>query len=80
MNSTSGSEFTMRFSIFRPNIDAKGRIIRGAVALALVGGAILAWPVSRAFAIALGISSGFAAFESLRGWCALRACGLKTRF
>lgn len=31
-------------------------------------------------AIVLAIMGGFTMFEALRGWCALRACGLKTKF
>lgn len=27
--------------------------------------------------VALGV---FASFEALRGWCAMRACGVKTRY
>jgi len=27
----------------------------------------------------LAVSGGFVLFEALRGWCVLRACGIKTR-
>ncbi len=67
-------------SLIRSNIDQKGRIIRGAGALALAIGALVALPRSRAIAIGLGASAIFVAFEAARGWCALRACGLKTKF
>ena len=65
-------------SFLRPNLDTKGRIIRaiGALALALVG--FFAWSHSRAAGIALAASSVFVAFESARGWCALRACGVNS--
>ncbi len=78
----------MQFTIFmlkpmsflRPNLDTKGRVIRGIAALALGVAAFLLWPQSRIAGIALGASSAFVAIESVRGWCALRACGLKTKF
>ena len=67
----------------RQNIDTKGRVIRGIGALALAAGAALTWPHSRAAGIALAASSAFVAFvafEAARGWCAARACGVKTKF
>jgi hypothetical protein len=67
-------------SLFRPNLDARGRIIRGVGSLALGMGAVLAWPHSHAAGIALGVSSAFVAFEAARGWCIARACGVKTKF
>ena len=67
-------------SLLRPNIDTKGRVIRGGGALAMGIGAALTWPHSRAAGIALAASSAFLAFEAARGWCAARACGVKTKF
>lgn len=67
-------------SFLRPNIDTKGRVIRGIGALALAAGAALTWPHSRASGIALAASSAFVAFEASRGWCGARACGVKTKF
>lgn len=64
----------------RPNIDTKGRIIRGISALAMGLGAAVTWPHSHAAGIALAASSAFVAFEAVRGWCAARACGVKTKF
>jgi hypothetical protein len=66
--------------LLRPNLDTKGRVIRGIGALALALAAFLLWSRSRTAAIALGASSAFVAIESWRGWCALRACGLKTKY
>lgn len=62
----------------KPNIDAKGRAARGglAVIFLLTGAyllgtaAVLAW-----IFILIGL---FCAFESWIGWCAVRACGVKT--
>ena len=67
-------------SFLRPNLDTKGRVIRGIGALALALAAFFAWSHSRAVGIALAASSVFVAFEAARGWCALRACGVKTKF
>ena len=65
---------------FVPNIGTTGRIIRAALAVALIGGALF---VSRWSAIGSGlllVSGGFVLFEAWRGWCVMRACGIKTKF
>ena len=67
-------------SFLRQNIDRKGRLIRAIGALTLAAGAVSVWPQYRVIAIALGVSAAFVAFEATRGWCALRACGVKTKF
>ena len=64
---------------FSRNIDGKGRLVRGLVALALLVGAGSGFGVSVWLGIVLLASGVFVAFEALRGWCALRACGIKTR-
>ena len=64
---------------FSRNIDNKGRLVRGLGALGLFVGAWFAFGVATWLAIVLVVSGGFALFEALRGWCALRACGIKTR-
>ena len=61
------------------NIDNKGRFIRGLGALALLLGAAFGFSVSPWLGIALLASGIFIAFEALRGWCVVRACGIKTR-
>jgi hypothetical protein len=62
------------------NIDNKGRLFRagGAVAFAIAAGVSL--PKSTAIAAGLTVTSAFLAFEAVQGWCALRACGVKTKF
>jgi hypothetical protein len=62
-----------------PNLTRAGRIVRAAGALALLIGGVIALPFSVWLAILLLISGGFVLFEALRGWCLLRACGIKTR-
>jgi hypothetical protein len=66
--------------LLSPNIETKGRLIRGIGALVAGMGAALAWPLSRAGAITLAASAAFLAIEAARGWCAARACGVKTKF
>ena len=67
-------------SIFSRNIDNRGRLVRGLAALALLVGAVFSFTVSVWLGLALLASGLFIAFEALRGWCALRACGIKTKF
>jgi len=67
----------MRF--FAPNISTKGRVIRGIIAVALFAGAGFAFAHSAWLGGFLAASGAFTAFEALRSWCVLRACGIKTR-
>ncbi|MDX1950638.1 MAG: hypothetical protein SFY81_00550 [Verrucomicrobiota bacterium] len=64
---------------FQRNIDGKGRLFRGLLAVGLLVGGGLACPVSRGRGVVLLGSAVFVGFEAVRGWCALRACGIKTR-
>jgi hypothetical protein len=65
---------------FKPNLDRHGRIARGVIgALCLIAGIIVVDYV-RWFGIVLVVAGLFAIFESLRGWCLMRACGVKTKF
>lgn len=64
---------------FARNIDWRGRWMRGLVGLALLGGAVFIradWPW---LAVVVGLSGVFGLFEALRGWCLMRACGIKTK-
>jgi hypothetical protein len=65
-------------SLFARNIDNKGRAARATIGLGLLLGA---WALRNVpwFAIPLLLGAAFTFFEALRGWCALRACGVKTR-
>ena len=66
-------------SFFARNISNTGRLVRGLGALALLLGAGIGFLVSIWLGVALAVSGAFVLFEALRGWCLLRACGLKTR-
>jgi hypothetical protein len=61
------------------NISNTGRLVRGLGALALLIGAGFGFLVSIWLGVALAVPGVFVLFEALRGWCVLRACGLKTR-
>ena len=64
---------------FAPNIGSKGRLVRGIEALCLFIGAGFAFTRSDVLGIALAMIGAFVLFEALRGWCIVRACGIKTR-
>jgi len=63
------------------NIDRRGRLIRLCSGLLCLGGAAwLWWSVENAAFWAMGLLAMgvVAAFEGIRGWCILRAFGMKT--
>ena len=62
------------------NIDSKGRLFRAGGAVVIGIAAIVFWPKSTAVGVGLALASAFLAFEAARGWCGLRACGVKTKF
>ncbi len=64
---------------FAPNISRGGRVLRALFGLALLGAAVLAASRSTSMGIAFAVAGAFALYEALRGWCMLRACGIKTR-
>jgi len=66
-------------SFFSPNIGSAGRVFRAISGIILLGAAIvMAWHIWW-LAVILGISGCFGLFEAFRGWCFLRACGIKTK-
>jgi hypothetical protein len=68
-------------SFFKPNIDKKGRLLRGA--MSLLCGVCAVWQNSEDHKVATVLLAGsavFTGFEACRGWCVARACGLKTRW
>lgn len=67
-------------SFLRPNINRRGRLIRAAWGLACLGGAWWASGSSWWLAGLLAVLGVFALFEAARGWCVIRACGIKTKW
>lgn len=49
----------------------------GGIALLILGVALSS--VSWIAAVFVLVSAGFLLFEALRGWCVMRACGIKTK-
>ena len=64
---------------FSANIDSRGRIVRGVLGGLLVIGGVVVCGYNVWAAVALIVSGGFCLFEAVRGWCVMRACGIKTR-
>jgi len=65
---------------FQPNIDTRGRLVRGGLAaLLLIAGGVIACDVLWLGLMFVGIGV-FTLFEAVRGWCVARACGVKTKF
>ena len=65
--------------LFARNLSNTGRLVRGLGALALLIGAGFGFLASVWLGAGLAVSGVFVLFEALRGWCVLRACGIKTR-
>ena len=66
-------------AFFSRNIGNTGRLVRAIGAVALLLGAGFGFFVSVWLGAVLAVSGVFVLFEAVRGWCVLRACGLKTR-
>jgi hypothetical protein len=64
---------------FARNITTGGRVLRGLIGLALLGGGFYALTEIVWLGVVLLLSAAFVLFEAIRGWCGLRACGIKTR-
>ena len=64
---------------FASNIDRRGRIARAIWGLGCVLAAIFLARFSW-WAFGIILAGGiFALYEALRGWCVMRACGIKTK-
>lgn len=66
-------------NFFSPNIDTRGRLVRGAGGIALLILGVALSSVSWIAAVIVLVSAGFVLFEAVRGWCVMRACGIKTK-
>jgi Inner membrane protein YgaP-like, transmembrane domain len=72
-------KFLVVSHFFKPNISRHGRLARGVIgALCLVAGIVVAGDYSL-WGLILVVAGLFAQFEAIRGWCVVRACGIKTK-
>lgn len=67
-------------TFFSRNLDNKGRWVRGVLAAALFVGSGFGFAQAWWMGLALLASGLFVAFEAVRGWCVMRACGIKTKY
>jgi hypothetical protein len=66
-------------NFFARNIDRRGRIVRAVWGITLIVAGLLLSARSRWGCFALVAAGGFALYEAVRGWCVMRACGIKTK-
>ena len=64
---------------FAPNLDRTGRIVRAVYGVVLAGTGLALRGYSLWLCLALVAAGVFGLFEAFRGWCLVRACGIKTR-
>jgi len=65
--------------LFAPNIDRRGRIVRAIFGFVeIIASIILSRYSWWAFTLLLLLGL-FALYEAFRGWCIVRACGIKTK-
>jgi hypothetical protein len=64
---------------FLPNLETRGRLVRGIGGILFVAGGVALCGVNLVVSVILIISGGFMLFEAVRGWCVMRACGIKTK-
>jgi hypothetical protein len=66
-------------NFFARNIDRRGRVVRAVWGLALIVTGIVLAARSGWACFLLVVFGVFALYEAARGWCVMRACGIKTR-
>jgi hypothetical protein len=66
-------------NFFARNIDRRGRIVRAVWGVALILAGLLLAGRPPWLCVALFAAGGFALYEAARGWCLMRACGIKTK-
>ena len=64
---------------FDPNIGRTGRIVRAVYGVILIGAGLWLGSYSLWLCLALVAAGALGLFEAFRGWCVMRACGIKTR-
>ena len=64
---------------FNRNLEFRGRVVRGVLGgISLIAGIIVA-DFNLGVCLALVAFGLFAIFEAARGWCVMRACGIRTK-
>lgn len=64
---------------FTPNLNRTGRLVRLTYGLVMLVAGIVALKILW-LSVIFFLSAAFAFFEAARGWCVVRACGIKTKF
>jgi uncharacterized membrane protein len=64
---------------FSRNLDKRGRWVRGVGGVVLTVSGLFACAYSVWWGAALIVAGGFMLYEAARGWCVMRACGIKTK-
>ena len=64
---------------FAPNLGRAGRIARALWGLGLLLVAGFIFDSHRAVSVVLFLFGALAIFEAVRGWCVMRACGIRTK-
>lgn len=64
---------------FTPNLNALGRAVRAIWGIGLVAAGIFLSGFPGLVRVMLVVFGAFALYEAARGWCIMRACGIKTR-
>jgi len=64
------------------NIDRRGRLVRGILGVLMLacGVYLFGWTEHAFWGFGAIASGAFAVFEAIKGWCAIRAMGIKTPF
>ena len=65
---------------FERNIGKSGRILRAIYGVVMVGAGIFAWRWAVWAGVILIAAGALGLFEAVRGWCLMRACGVKTKY
>lgn len=64
---------------FAPNLTGRGRLVRAIWGMALIIAGLLLSGSHLWACVVLVLFGLFAIYEAIRGWCIMRACGIKTR-
>jgi hypothetical protein len=72
------SWFHKREQFCIPEIDT-GRVARAVWGLGLIIAGFFFFDSSKIVSVLLFLFGAFALYEALRGWCIMRACGVKTK-